>query len=278
MPFLKEPLVQFLLVGFCLFALDALTGTTSEAEADDRQIRIRESEFVLLEEIFAKQWSRPPTEVESKALREKYVEQEVFYREALALGLDKDDSIIRRRLVQKMEFLFVDVAAVLEPTTEQLQQYYSRNQDKYLDSAVFSFVQVYLNPDRHGERLEAEADRVKNALAGMSPEDSLASEMGDPLMLPAENLNTSLGRVERTFGNEFASRLAVTATGQWVGPIGSGFGIHFIYVTDRIKGQVPPFEQVVAQVKNDYAYEQRQQIRTNAYKNIRARYDVILEP
>ena len=154
-PIFKEPLVIFILIGAAIFAADQFWLGDSDEEETQDQIVISENERNILKELFAKQRNRPPTDAELANLVEAYIRDQVFYREALALGLDQDDAVVRRRLVQKMEFIFGDVATFVAPTDEELQQHYDENRENYRRTGNVELVQVYLNPENHAGNLES---------------------------------------------------------------------------------------------------------------------------
>ena len=150
MTWTREPLVHFLVLGALLFGLFALVNNEASSKSPNR-IEITSADVDRLQERWTKQWNRPPTETELKSLIEAYLREEILYREALALGLDQNDTIIRRRLAQKMEFLFEDLADQVEPTDEELKRYFDRNRDQYRLPARFSFAHVYFSVDQRGD-------------------------------------------------------------------------------------------------------------------------------
>ena len=179
---LREPLLHFLLVGAALFLLfHFLSGGRSEAP---REIVVGEARVEALAENFAKTWMRPPTAQELKGLADDYVAEEVYYREAIAMGLDRDDTVIRRRLRQKMEFISEDLASAVQPTDAQLQEYLERHADKFVRASRLTFQQVFFSGEKRGQDASRDAERLLAELqAGRGPANPL--DAGDPTLLPA---------------------------------------------------------------------------------------------
>ena len=183
-------------------------------------------------------WMRPPTAVELKGLVEDYVAEEVYYREAVAMGLDQDDTVIRRRLRQKMEFISEDIANSVEPSEAQLHEYLAQNAGKFARPADISFRQVYLNAERRGDSVRADAEKLLAELqSGRGPADP--AEAGDPTLLPAAMEAASPQAIANVFGAEFTRQVDDAPVGQWSGPIESAFGFHLVRVEERVSTKAP---------------------------------------
>jgi hypothetical protein len=276
MKILKEPLFLFLLIGAALFGLNALVSDQPQ-DRENSVIRISVEDVAHLAAIHKKQWNRLPNETELENLIEGFIREQVFYREAVALDLDKDDTIVRRRMVQKMEFLFGDIGTLVDPTNAELEKHYQENSRRYTAQGRLSFVHIYLNPDRHGDQLETEINRIQNFLEQEGPEDANIPELGDPLMLPFRHDDTPVDQVDRMFGSGFADRLTEVEIGKWAGPIESGFGVHFVYVDARSPPRLLPLEQVLGDVKADFNYERRQRVELEAYLKLKEGYEIVIE-
>ena len=230
---------------------------------------------------FEKVRQRSPLQQELEGLIQGYVREEVLYREALALGLDRGDAIVRRRLSQKMEFLSEDVASLTEPEAEELQAYLAANQDAYRKPSRFSFQQVYFNTSKRGQAAESDAMEL---LADLSAQERSqertqkidASQAGDSLMIKSNFENESERDIERTLGRQFLEALQETKSGSWQGPIASGFGLHLVYISDRIEGELPTLSEVRDAVFRDWSSEKRQQINAEFYAALRKRYKVTI--
>jgi len=272
----REPLVQFLLLGAALFALDAWlrpsTVPTANAEIVVSDARIRN-----LAQNFRRTWQRPPTRVELEGLVEAHVREEVFYREALALGLERDDAIIRRRLQQKMEFVSEEAAALAKPTDEDLSAYLKTHAEAFRTEPRATFAQVYLDPRKRGAALDADARRLLDRLNADGPAPDL-SKAGDSLMLlEARYDNIPQTDVARLFGNDFADGLFRQPVGTWSGPIGSGYGVHLVKVESLAQGGVPALDDVRPLVEREWANDRRQQLSKAFYENLRAKYKVTVQ-
>jgi len=267
---LREPLLHFLLIGAGLFLL---YGLLNRGQSDaPREIVISEARVEALAENFATVWMRPPTAVELKGLIDDYVAEEVYYREAVAMGLDQDDTVIRRRLRQKMEFISEDVAAATEPTDAQLQAYLEQHADKFALPATLTFQQVYLSAERRGEAVRADAEKLLAELqAGRGPADP--AEAGDATLLPATMEAASPQVIANTFGEEFARQIDEAPVGQWSGPIESGFGLHLVKVDERVAGSAPTLVEIRPIVLREWQSEQRRAQNKSFLDTLRSKYE-----
>jgi len=271
---LREPLLHFLLIGAALFVLYGLLNRGQSGAP--REIVISEARVEALAGNFATVWMRPPTAVELKGLIDDYVAEEVYYREAVAMGLDQDDTVIRRRLRQKMEFISEDVAAATEPTEAQLQAYLEQHADKFALPATLTFQQVYLSPERRREAVRADAEKLLAELqAGRGPADP--TEAGDATLLPATMEAASPQVIVNTFGEEFARQIDEAAVGQWSGPIESGFGLHLVKVSERVAGSAPSLAEIRPIVLREWQSEQRRALNESFLDTLRSKYEVRVE-
>jgi hypothetical protein len=237
------------------------TGRSSLSEADiDR-----------LAEGFSRTWHRPPAADELTAQIRDYVREEVLYRTALALGLDKDDTIIRRRLRQKMEFLSEE--AVPPPQESELRAYLQAHPEKFRTQPLISFRQVFISQTRGAA---AEAD-VKQILARLTSGASDAAHLGDPLLLGDDFSRMPLDRTAALFGDNFAQAVVQSAPGSWVGPLRSAYGLHLVLVTAVEPGEMPPFEQVRSAVEREWFAERRAAVQAAQYQSLLAGYRVIVQ-
>jgi hypothetical protein len=269
--FWREPLVHFLLIGAGLFLVFGLTRDASEAAPN--RILVTASQVQQLSAQFQRTWLRPPTDTELAGLIESYVRDEVFYREALAMGLDQDDPQVRRRMRLKLEFLLEDLSLAESPSDEVLNAYLQQHHDRFRIEPRLSFRQVYLSPDRR-PALEADAERLLAGLrAGVA-----ADRLGDPSMLPQEQTDVSKSEVTRTFGKTFAEQVTALEPGVWSGPLYSGLGAHLVLVTGRADGRLPELAEVRAEVEREYLAQRRAELKDAAYERLREGYEVLIEP
>jgi hypothetical protein len=272
---LREPLVHFLILGALLFGLyQWLGGPAAGAAGGD--IVVTEGRIRNLTDTFNRTWQRPPTAEELNGLVEDYIREEVLYREGVALGLDRDDTIIRRRLRQKLEFVSEDAASALEPTDAELAEFLAKNPDRYRVESSLSFSQVFLDPSKRGETLEADAASLLDVLRSRGDKLDLAT-LSDSLMLDSRYEAATEGDIDRLFGAEFEEALRGQPVGEWLGPLKSGYGAHLVRIDARVPGRVATLAEVRDAVARDWSAARRQQLLDEQYRQLRGRYQVRIE-
>jgi peptidyl-prolyl cis-trans isomerase C len=273
--FFKEPLLHFLLLGAMIFmAYFIFNPGVSDS---GNQIYIGQNDIVRFVKIFQKQWQREPTKEELEGLIRAHVKEEILYREALALGLEKDDTIVRRRLAQKMEFLITDVTVPEEVDDKDLMAFYEKHRQRYSRAANFSFRHIYFNPDIRGERMLEEAKATLDTLQSTNAGVVVPDTYGDRFLLPLQYKSATEDEIARALGRDFVEQLLQLEPGKWQGPIRSGYGMHLVYIEQRDVAAVYPFNEVRERVKNDYLYELRQQRNDEVLQKLKARYEVIID-
>ncbi len=274
---MREPLIHFLLIGALIFALSHYVQPAGSTGPSSKQIQLTLDELAQLAVLFQSQWRREPTPEEFTRLVESKVQGEILYREAMAMGLDKNDEIVKRRMAQKMQFLAEDVAAAREPTTDELKSWYEKNSAKFfaLPSRV-SFRHLYFSPDRRGQRAREDAAQALGKLGGQPEDSKLASGLADPFMFQDYYRDRAPDYLGKEFGPQFAQAVEKLAPGSWQGPIESGFGWHLVFVDTVIPGRVPAFEEIESDVKTAWLGEQKALAWEKAYKEMRAKYTVLL--
>ena len=270
---LREPLLQFLALGAMLFALYGLAGKRS-AEAPEK-IVVSASRVANLGDGFARTWRRLPNEQELQGLIEDYIRDEVFYREGRAAGLDRDDVIIRRRVRQKMEFLADDMS-VPEPSDEQLAAYLASNPERFRAEDQLTFHQVFLSATRRANTIDRDSKQIASILARADGAVD-ATVLGDPFLLGEEFRNVSPSKVTSIFGESFAKQISVMEKGRWQGPISSGFGQHFVFISERVAGNLPPLDAVRPVVHREWANARRLEAEQKLYASLRNRYEIVVE-
>jgi hypothetical protein len=273
---LREPLVHFLLLGAALFALDAWFRPPPDAAAGG-EIVVSEARIRNLAQNFRRTWQRPPTRTELDGLVQDYVREEVLYREALALGLDRDDTVVRRRLRQKMDFISEEAAALATPTDQQLAEYLAAHADQFQVAPRATFSQVYLDPLQRAKTLDADAKRLLAELnrAGSSAQPE---KLSDRLML-LESHYTDVSQVEvaRIFGAAFADALFKEPTGRWLGPIESGYGAHLVRLESKTPGGTAALADVRPIVEREWQNARRKELGEAFYERLRAKYRVTVK-
>jgi hypothetical protein len=266
-------LLHFLVLGAALFGLFNMTAK-KDAEAPTKVI-ISTSRVATLADGFARIWRRPPTEQELQGLIDDYIRDEIFYREGRAAGLDRDDSVIRRRVRQKMEFLAEDMAAA-EPSDADLAAYLASNAERFLNEDRLTFHHVFLSATRRGSALDGDAKQIADTLAHTSAPAQMAS-IGDPFLLGEEFREMTQSDVARTFGEGFAKQLSAVEPGRWQGPIPSSFGAHLVFVVERTKGNLPPLDTVREAVQREWLNARRIKAEEKLYRSLRDRYQIVVE-
>src|SRR5271157_5575092 len=241
-----------------------------------RQIALSLDELAQMDMYFQSQWHRQPTSAEFQAMVEDKVREEVLYREALAMGLDKDDTIVKRRMAQKMQFLAEDVAAAHEPSTAELKAWFEKNSSKFALPSRISFRHLYFSPDKRGKNAQEDAAKVLAKIAGQPEDTKLAVSLADPFMFQDYYGDRTPAALAKEFGPQFAVALEEVKPGTWQGPIESGYGWHLVFVDTVIPGRVPALEEIEPDVKTAWLGEQKATAWQKAYAEMRAKYAVLL--
>jgi parvulin-like peptidyl-prolyl isomerase len=257
----KDPLVAFLAAGTLLFVI---AGDMSEDAQSN--IEVRNQDIDRLAQQWAAQMQREPNQSELQGLLDQHIKEEIYYREALRLGLDENDTIVRRRMVQKLTFLTEDLAVSDTPEQQVLQQFHLENSDLYTEPQRYSFQHRYFSTDRRDDA-EQVAERALS-------EDSLA---GDPFMLQKQYAQRSQREVGDLFGREFAAALAALSSGQqWQGPLRSAYGWHVVRLTKVLPSRTRSFDETRDRVLADWQQAERKRANADYYQSLSERYDVRL--
>jgi PPIC-type PPIASE domain len=271
MRWLREPLLHFLLLGALLFVI---YGRVAPADKAGQRIVVSTALIVDLARQYRTTWMRPPTKQELDGLVEAYVRDEILYREGLVLGLDRDDVVIKRRVRQKLEVMAEEQLAREVPSDAELSAYLSKNAARFTHPAVLSFEQILFANSASVAQVEKVVADARKALArGLN-----AKNLGKQSMLPQRQEQASLDQVARDFGKAFAEQLMSAPLNQWSGPVISGVGTHLVRVTERLPANLPPLEAVRTQVAREWENEQRERSRTENYRQLHSRYQVVIEP
>ncbi|HTY42041.1 MAG TPA: peptidylprolyl isomerase [Thermoanaerobaculia bacterium] len=273
---LREPLLHFLLLGAALFAVSRFVKPSADRTAPSRQIVLTLEDLRQLQIGFAAQWQRAPTEQEMLGLIESKIKEEILYREALAMGLDKDDTIVKRRMAQKMEFLAEDVSASHEPTTEELKAWFAKNTAMFTQPARVTFRHLYFSPDKRGKGAWTDANQALTKLSGKPAGWAGAAALGDPFMFQDYLADRTPDQIAKDFGPPFAKTLFVQKPGAWTGPIESGYGWHLVFVDSLMPERASAFEEVEPDVKTAWLASRKAEAWDAAYKAMRARYELVL--
>ncbi len=271
----REPLIHFFVLGLAVFGLHAALDRQPKANFNDPYlVEISSADIEWMRTLFNKQMGREPTGQDLRGQVNQLIREQILSREAVSMGLDEGDIVVRRRLAQKMAFLFKDLSAMNAPTEDELRQYYKENLAQYEISPQITFTHVYFNRDNRG------VDGAKQAIQALVKENvdpNTVEALGDPSML-STGCNNCRGReIKDRFGNEFAGTIEDLKPGAWYGPIASAYGLHAVYIYDRQDGKLPAFDEIVDQVRNDWMFANQEENTRKVYEEIRSRYQVLVE-
>ncbi len=272
---IREPLLHFVVLGAALFAIDASLRENSGPAGDD-QIVVSRGRIANLAALFEKTWQRAPTSAEVRTLVDDFVLEEALYREGKALGVDIDDTVIRRRVRQKMEFALEDIIEHEAATDPQLEEWLAEHPERYTRPSRYRFRQLYLNPERHVTTLAADAERALASVRALD-EDADPRQIGDPSVMEHAFPDASVAEVVSTFGEAFTESLADLPIGEWTGPVRSTFGLHIVRVDARTPGTLPPLDDVRASVERDWSFAERAAASKRFYGDLVARYRLVIE-
>ena len=273
--FLREPLIHFFVLGLAVFGLHAVLDRKPVTIVDDPYlVEVSSADIEWMWTLLNKKMGREPTGQDLKGQVNQLIREQILSREAVAMGLDEGDIVVRRRLVQKVEFLFKDLSAVTEPTEDDLRNYYAKNRTKYEMPPQVTFSQVYFSIDSRG------VDGAKQAAQALTKEGhdpSKASTLGDASMLSPECVQCSTREIINRLGTDFVKAVENLEPGSWYGPIRSTYGFHAVYIYARQEAILPKLDNIIDRVRNDWMFENQEENARRVYGEIRSRYRVLLE-
>ena len=271
----REPLIHFFILGLVVFGLHAALDRKPEAMANDPYlVEVSSADIEWLRTVFNKQMGREPTVRDLRGQIDHLIREQILSREAVAMGLDEGDLVVRRRLAQKMEFLFKNVSTLVEPAEEDLRQYFKDNRQKYETPGRMTFTQVYFSVDRRGAE---EAFQAAQALINEGVDPNRGPALGDSSILAPVCLQCSENEIENKFGTNFAGSVKNLNPGSWYGPVNSAFGIHAVYIHERQDKKLPDFQEIIDRVKDDWMASKREENTRKVYDEIRSRYRILVE-
>jgi hypothetical protein len=265
------------MLGFgLLLALMILLAKGSPVDREDGgRVVFTEADLAHVSAAFERTWSRPPTAIELRNAFDRYVRDEVFYREALARGLDRNDPVVKMSLVLKITMLGTAQAQATEPTDAEFEAFFELRTERYRIPGSFDLLQVCLSTDKHGERAETVASELLVRFREQEPHPERLAELGDMLMLPNVARNATEDNLVRIFGTECRDAVLSLPVGEWEGPVESGFGLHLVKITQRQEPRIPEWTEVRDRIANDMQFEGRTAAEDQFYSEILPRYEVI---
>ena len=272
---LQEPLLHFVLIGAVLFGAYAWRNRGAADENKPRQVRISEGDVQWLKETWARQWQREPTREELRGLVTEFLKEELLAREAREMGLDQNDTFVRRRLAQKVEFLVQDTSRLVEPTEDDLRRFYAAHPERFSEPARRSFTHLYFSRE-HRKDAVADARAVLDQLSH-SPTAARPSELGDRLLLDSEFQVVDSQAVAGQFGEKFSSAVFALPPGAWHGPIESGYGLHLVRVSAQTPARLREFAEVRAQVLDRWRDQRQREDNEKYFAALLKKYDVVVD-
>jgi hypothetical protein len=271
MRLLKEPLLHFIVLGGLMFAAYSAFGTAWQEAQPHPVIRMTAADAEWLKAMWTRQWRRPPTDEELTGLVADHLKEEVLAREARALELDVGDTIVRRRLAQKMAFLLDDTIRTAEPPEPELRALYETRLDLVRTPARVSFTQVFF-------RREDGDDRARASLAALSDTAATPGEEGDRLLLGDTFADQDEPALANLFGAAFAQAVLALPAGRWSGPIESGYGLHLVKVTAVSPPQARPFAEVRERLSEEWRRERQETAQAQLLQGLMRKYQVVVDP
>lgn len=271
---LKEPLLHFVVLGGLIFAAYAWTNGFRPSEPNRIVVSLRQQEN--LARTFERTWQRPPTQAELNGLTVDFLRQEIAYRESQKMQLDKDDIVIRRRLRQKLEMLAEDVALMAPPDEAQLQEYLDSNRDKFRVPDTATLQQVFFSIENGAAEAGKRAAELLSRLHEGANSVDLESA-GDQSLLPPDLQNVRDAELDSLFGKGFAEGVSGIDAGTWGGPVRSAYGLHLVYVQQRVVGYVPELQEVFNAVQREWMTVRRSEAIDGLYERLGENYKISIE-
>ena len=274
----KQPVIQFMLIGLIMFLVNTfIIQAKSSDDEDEYKVYLTSGDVNSMREMWTSQWNRPPTKMELQGMINQRVEETILFREAVKIGLNKNDNIIRQRMSQKLEFLSGDLVKPDSATAQEVQDYFELNIEKYTTPENITLTQLFVNPKIHGDLLEKEVNTRLSKLSGMDASSPKVSSYGDQFSLQTYFPDKPQMELAKLFGTEFAVKVFELETGKWVGPVNSQYGAHLVFVTYKNPAVAPEFETVQEMVAEDLQRERQIALNNLYIDGILSRYEVIVE-
>jgi peptidyl-prolyl cis-trans isomerase C len=269
-------MLHFILIGAAIYLLYGVFAEPAMEETD-KNIVVSAGEIEWMQSSWQQRWNRPPTAKELDGLIQEYIKETVLYRQALTMGLNQHDQIIRRRLAQKLEFLAKDLVRLTPPTEQELQAYFDKHRQRYAQPLSYTFIQVFFNPDKRGDATHDDAEAVKTTLIEQGNAINDPGALGDQLMLKNFYSQKDQNEIQKQFGSDFAKTLSTLSPRQWHGPILSGFGVHLVYLSSVSEPPAPTFAQTHERVMQDWKFDKSEELNQQFYSSLREQYTIVIQ-
>ena len=275
---LREPLLHFLLIGACLFFIFS---QVSDPEIDslikaDHRITITKTDLDRLAATWLRSMGRPPSAQEREQQLKHFIREQVLYREAMTMGLDQDDVIVRRRLAKKMEYLFNDLSVIPDPDETELGTYLTEHAAKFTLPATITFSQIFLDPGERNQDINKDAEKLLKKLEETTA-DIDTINMGDRSLLPYQFTAQRENEIAGMFGTGFSKQAFALPVNNWQGPVTSEYGVHLVYISSRIEARLPPLAEIREQVTREWRTTKQHKANEIFYQSLYQRYEIILD-
>ena len=270
--FIRDPFAHFILIGAGLFGLYALV---NDEEIVPNRIIISAADIQGTANQWQQKWHRAPSESELLKVIEQQIREEIYYREALALDLGRDDPIIRRRLAEKMEFIASDLLVPSDPSDKELAAYLTANPDKFESPVRLSFSHIFYSADNLSRERQSSQEALLIRL-NESADPKEYSGLGDSFNHKQHYEQIADYQIARIFGRRFEEQLIALPVGQWLGPIESGYGQHLVRIDDRIDAKLPPLKDIRDKVLPYWRAQQQQRSNDSLYAKLRENYQIVI--
>jgi hypothetical protein len=262
-----EPLFHFLVVGFVLYLF--YNTDSVEQVKETKIVEISVQELQKIKSQYKEEFNKEMNAEELEAFKKKKYYEKILLNEAYSLGLEKQDELISKRLLEQMQQIMVNSSVVAEPSEAELYEYYKKNRDEYSNIITLSFSQIYFsNPKNEG------IETILHALQLADVNATLASSFGEVSPVPNQIKNIGFSELEEMYGKYFASKVFNLKSGVWHKPILSKYGAHVVYVKDKNVSDAYIFDEVQERVYADYLEEERKKREDEAYKKISSQYSL----
>ena len=269
----REPALHFLLIGSALFLIHARIQKGSR-DTDRKTITVEASDIDILREDFIRRSGRPPGPGEDSLLVAEKAQDEILFREALEMGLDEGDEIIRRRLILKMEFFMEDIPDLEPPSDGELEALRKAHPERYRIPAQAAFTHLFFNASRHGPRTGEAAARILSRLRNGSLTAEAAAGIADPFIVETPPAAQEEAEIAKAFGPEFAHRVFSVDTGSWQGPLPSAYGQHLVLIRERRESRAMDLAEAKPKLVSDLSESKKARARAAFMDGLRRKYSV----
>lgn len=271
-----EPLIQFLIIGACIYGMYAMFAAP-EGDFRDTRVHVDSARINAFISEWESRWNRPPTRDEINGLIQAYIKEDILFRQAVAMGLNEDDPVTRRRMAQKLEFLTGDLAMMVQPAEGELEKYFNDNSEIYRGPDRMTFSQIFFDPDTRGNRTLEEAAGALVQLQAAGEPNEASMQVGDGFMLQRDFVNVTRAEAARQMGSDFVEAVAQLEPGSWHGPVLSGYGVHLVYLFSYQKAPAAVYEDVKAAVLENWQLQRREEFNADFLENLKSRYEIVID-